>query len=152
MANDRYRLLIVDDEPDIRELLSYNFKKQGFDVDTAIHGLDALDKISENIPDIIILDLMMPFRNGISICREIRQKEELQHIPIYFLTATSNSELLLQAAESGACEVLNKPIQMSLLVRKISNRTISEFRNNRQKNKTDFVDGLIEPGDTVEEF
>ncbi|MBK8415005.1 MAG: response regulator [Bacteroidetes bacterium] len=72
MKDKSYKLLIVDDEPEIGELLTYNFRKRGFDVMTAANGFSGMKTLEQFLPDVIILDIMMPFVNGINMCKEIK--------------------------------------------------------------------------------
>ena len=114
------KLLIVDDEPDINELLSYNFRKRGFDVATACDGKVALETIQHFMPDIIILDIMMPVMNGVSLCKELKSREDLKNIPVLFLSATSNDFLIDEALGAGGMMYLSKPIQIGMLIRIVS--------------------------------
>ena len=83
------KILIVDDEKDILEFLSYNLKKEGFSIYTASDGLEGLEKTKKIKPDLIIVDLMMPKMNGIEMCENIRNDKKLSNVIILFLTARS---------------------------------------------------------------
>jgi two-component system alkaline phosphatase synthesis response regulator PhoP len=111
-----YKLLIVDDEPEIGELLSYNFKKRGFDVMTANNGFTGFHSLKTFHPDVIILDIMMPYVNGISMCKELKNDERYKNIPILFLSATNNLDIIKLALEAGGNRFISKPIQLSLLI------------------------------------
>ncbi|MBL0340543.1 MAG: response regulator [Bacteroidetes bacterium] len=116
MKNLNYKLLIVDDEPEIGELLSYNFRKRGFDVVTATNGFTGFDKLNDFLPDVIILDIMMPYVNGISMCKELKNDLRYKDIPVLFLSATNNEELIKAALEAGGERFISKPIHLGLLI------------------------------------
>ena len=111
-----HKLLIVDDEPEIGELLSYNFRKKGFEVMTAYNGFSGIDMLRTFVPDIIIMDIMMPYINGISMCREIKNDPRFCNIPVLFLSATNNPTLIQAALDAGGDRFLAKPIQMNVLI------------------------------------
>lgn len=116
MKNKGYKLLIVDDEPEIGELLTYNFRKRGFDVMTAANGFSGMKTLEQFLPDVIILDIMMPFVNGINMCKEIKNDPRFKHIPVLFLSATNNDELINAAMEAGGMKFISKPIHLNLLI------------------------------------
>src|SRR6188474_1960268 len=89
MDNSAFKILLVDDEPDIVEFLSYNLKKEGYQVLTASNGKDAITIAKREVPHLIVLDVMMPDMDGIETCREIREQKGLQEVIIAFLTARS---------------------------------------------------------------
>ena len=88
-AGDKHnhKVLVIDDEPDIVELLKYNFKKEGYDVRTATDGFKAVEIAKEFVPDLIVLDIMMPKQDGVETCRQLREMNELNNTFIIFLTA-----------------------------------------------------------------
>ncbi len=86
------RILVVDDEPDVRKFLATCLKDAGFQVDTAIDGLEALEKIKQEIPDLITLDMVMPRHSGISVMRKLRRNEDWAHIPVIVITAHAKDE------------------------------------------------------------
>jgi two-component system alkaline phosphatase synthesis response regulator PhoP len=110
------KLLIVDDEPEIGELLSYNFRKRGFEVLTASNGQTALESMRSFLPDVIILDIMMPYMNGIATCKEIKNNPRHSKIPVLFLSATNNEDLINEALQAGGDKFISKPIHLSLLI------------------------------------
>jgi len=116
MEKKLFKLLIVDDEPEIGELLSYNFRKRGFDVQTACNGFTGFDVLEKFTPDVIILDIMMPYVNGISMCKELKQDPRYKEIPVLFLSATNNEALIQSAMDAGGSRFLSKPIQLGLLI------------------------------------
>jgi two-component system alkaline phosphatase synthesis response regulator PhoP len=117
--DDRFRLLIVDDEPEIGELLSYNFRKKGFHVVTATNGEAGMQVLRSYDPDLIILDIMMPYSDGITMCRKLRNDIRFKSTPILFLTATSNDSLIKDALDAGGDKCLSKPIQINLLIEEV---------------------------------
>ena len=116
MEKEIFKVLLVDDEPEINELLSYNFRKRGFEVQTAGNGYTGFAALETFTPDVIILDIMMPYVNGINMCREIKSNERYKDIPILFLSATSNEEIINKAMDAGGTRFLSKPIHMGLLI------------------------------------
>jgi|ERR1051325_4220978 two-component system alkaline phosphatase synthesis response regulator PhoP len=109
------RILIVDDEQDILEFLSYNLKKEGYEVAVSLNGKDALSKAEQIAPDAIIADIRMPEMNGIEMCRQMRMTEALKDIPVLFLTADNDEYLALTAHHSGGTEYMNKPVQLNII-------------------------------------
>jgi CheY-like chemotaxis protein len=87
------RVLVVDDEPDVRNFLVACLEDAGFNVDTAVDGVDALEKVAENPPDLMTLDMVMPRKSGISVIRTLRQNEKYSKMPIIVITAHAHDEL-----------------------------------------------------------
>jgi len=133
------KILLVDDEEDILEFLSYNLKKEGFRIDTANNGISALKKLEKSKPDLIILDVMMPEMDGIEVCEKIREQDNFDDILILFLTARSEEYSELAGFSAGADDYITKPIKPKLLVSRV-NAILK--RKRRKKN-----DGPIEIGD-----
>ena len=113
------KILIVDDEKDILEFLSYNLKKEGFSIYTASDGSEGLEKTKKIKPDLIIVDLMMPKMNGIEMCENIRDDKKLSNVIILFLTARSEDYTQIAALDSGADDFIKKPIKPKLLISKV---------------------------------
>lgn len=113
---DFVKILVVDDEPDVVEILNYNLTKDGFKVFKAYNGQEAIESAQKNQPDIIIMDVRMPGITGIETCRKMRLIEELKNVPVLFLTADSDEYTTLNAFEAGANHFITKPIRPSLLV------------------------------------
>lgn len=84
------RILVVDDEPDFAAIVQKNLKKEGFDVEIAYDGVQALKKIEANPPDAIVLDVMMPEKDGYEVCKELKESDEYSDIPIVMLTAVAD--------------------------------------------------------------
>jgi len=113
------RILLVDDEKDILEFLSYNLKKEGFEVATCTDGQMALDKLDEFQPHLIVLDVMMPGMDGIETCENIRSNSKYDHIIITFLTARAEDYSQVAGLEAGADDYINKPIKPKVLVSRV---------------------------------
>lgn len=114
------KVLIVDDERDIRELLEYNLSTNGFTVFQGKNGKEAVRLARLQHPDVIILDVMMPVMDGIEACEKIRSMPELAHIPIVFLTARAEEYAELAGFEAGADDYIVKPIKPRILVKRIN--------------------------------
>ncbi|MCQ2973738.1 MAG: response regulator transcription factor [Bacteroidales bacterium] len=120
MESNNYKILLVDDEEDIVEFLSYNLTKAGFNVITATNGKDAIKQAKENNPHLIILDVMMPEMDGIETCEEIRKIPALQKTVIAFLTARSEDYSQIAGFEAGADDYITKPIKPKVLISRVS--------------------------------
>ena len=114
------KVLIVDDEPDVVEILSYNLTKENFEVFKAYNGIDAIEIAVNKLPDLIIMDVRMPGITGIETCRKIRQIDSLKNTPVLFLTADSDEYTTLNAFEAGGNHFITKPIRPSILMEMIS--------------------------------
>ena len=112
-------ILLVDDEPDILEIVGYNLKKVGYNVITAQNGVEAIKKAKKNKPHLIILDVMMPEMDGIEACQHIRQIPKLKDVIITFLTARGEDYSLLAGFDAGADDYITKPIKPKVLVSKV---------------------------------
>ncbi|MFH1759705.1 MAG: response regulator [bacterium] len=102
-------ILLVDDEPDIRLTVGRRLKAKGYNVIEAENGKDALEKINERIPDLVILDIMMPELNGFQVCRKLMEKEETKKIAVLMLTAKGQAADRFWAEELGVTEYITKP-------------------------------------------
>ena len=125
------RILIIDDEPDVRDIIGYNLSKEGYDVDTADDGLTGLRKVSEFKPDLIILDMMMPGMDGVEVCHNIRNESKYNHIVICFLSARNEDYSQVAGLESGADDYLAKPVSPRVLVSKVK----SLLRRKQERNQ-----------------
>lgn len=119
MSNENIKILLVDDEADILEIISYNLSAQGYDVSTANNGLKAIKKAKKEKPDLIIMDVMMPEMDGIEACEHIRKIPELQNTLVAFLTARGEDYSQVAGFEAGADDYITKPIKPKVLVSKI---------------------------------
>lgn len=111
------RILVVDDEPSITKLVSFNLEKAGYDVDTAADGQAALDKVQDTHPDLIVLDLMLPKVDGLDVCKRLRQ--ENNHIPVIMLTAKDEELDRVLGLELGADDYVTKPFSPRELVARV---------------------------------
>ncbi len=120
MGNNDFKILIVDDEPDIVEFISYNLKKEGFKICTANDGLEGI-KVAENQkPDLIILDIMMPRLDGVETCEHLRRNPLFKNILIVFLTALGDEQSEIKGLNAGADDYIVKPIKPKLLLSRIN--------------------------------
>lgn len=125
----KMKVLVVDDEPDIIEILTYNLEKEGYEVASAGDGIKAVKTAVKFRPDVILLDIMMPKQDGVETCRQIRAIAELKNTYILFLTARSEEYSEVAAFEVGADDYINKPIKPRALISRIS----ALFRRESQK-------------------
>ena len=116
---NKTKILLVDDEQDILDFLSYNIEKEGFEVLTATNGIDAIEIAKKSKPDLIVLDVMMPGIDGIETCREIRKKKSLSHTIIAFLTARNEDYSQIAGFDVGADDYITKPIKPRVLISRI---------------------------------
>ena len=139
------KILIADDEPDILEIISYNLKIEGYDVVTAKDGEDALQKAKTSKPDLIILDVMMPNKNGMEVCKILRAQPAFHETLIIFLTALNDELSHVRGLEYGADDYLSKPISPKVLVTKVNSlfRRFSKSDDNQILEQGDLV---IDPG------
>ncbi len=114
-----YRVLIVDDEPDILEFVGYNLKKEGYEVETAANGREGVEKTLAWHPHLILLDAMMPVMDGFEACRQIRTTKGVDDTLVIFLTARGEENFQVKGFDIGADDYIVKPIQMKALVSRI---------------------------------
>jgi two-component system alkaline phosphatase synthesis response regulator PhoP len=115
----RKKILVVEDDPDLVELLSFNLRGCGFVVSTASDGLDALIKARSVIPDLILLDLMLPELDGFGVCEILRREPETAKIPIIMVTAMSSQFARLAGLEAGANDYFTKPFSPKQLIARV---------------------------------
>lgn len=114
-----YKILLVDDEPDILEIISYSLESAGYKIYKANNGLEAIKIAKKIIPDLIIMDLMMPHMNGIDACDAIRKSDNLNDVIITFLSARGEDFSKIAGFEVGADDYITKPIKPKVLLSKI---------------------------------
>src|ERR1051326_8268710 len=117
--NTGHKILLVDDEPDILEFLSYNLKKEGYRVYTASNGKDAVVSARKEIPELIVLDVMMPGMDGMEVCRELKKIATLKNSLIAFLTARNEDYSQISGFDSGADDYITKPIKPSVFISRV---------------------------------
>lgn len=115
----KYKILIVDDEPDILEFMEYNLRKEGYQVLSAKNGSEAVDKAKKEVPQLILLDIMMPVMDGIEACRIIRTQPALNNSVIAFLTARNEEYSQIAGFDVGADDYISKPIKPRVLLSRI---------------------------------
>lgn len=118
-ASDMPTVLIVDDEADILDLLSYNFRKEGYDVACADEGDAALEQARTVRPDVIVLDVMMPSMDGLEVCRRLRHDAHLHTTPILMLTARTEEEYRVEGLDVGADAYLEKPTSIPVVLSQV---------------------------------
>jgi two-component system, OmpR family, alkaline phosphatase synthesis response regulator PhoP len=114
------KVLIADDEPDIREIIEYNLVREGYTVQTAKDGNEALTKARSFKPDLIILDIMMPYKNGVEVCEILRSQSDFQQTMIIFLTARSDESSQIKGLETGADDYITKPVSPKVLISRVN--------------------------------
>jgi two-component system alkaline phosphatase synthesis response regulator PhoP len=127
------KILIADDEPDILEIVGYNLGNEGYEVVTARDGEEALRKAKTFTPDLIILDVMMPNKNGMEVCRLLRLNPDFQQTLIIFLTAVNDEISHVKGLEFGADDFINKPVSPKVLVSKVNSLFRRAPKNDENK-------------------
>lgn len=120
MESRTRKVLIADDEPDIIEILKYNLEKEGYQVSTAKDGDEAIDKAKNIKPDLVVLDMMMPRKNGIEVCEILRAQPQFKDTLIMFLTALSDEATQLKGFGTGADDYVSKPLSPNVFVSKVN--------------------------------
>ncbi|MBR7129735.1 MAG: response regulator transcription factor [Tidjanibacter sp.] len=141
-----YRILLVDDEPDILEFVSYNLLREGFQVQTAPNGVEALKIAEQFVPHLVLLDVMMPEMDGMETCRRMRQMASLKNTMIVFLSARGEDESQLEGFELGADDYITKPVKVKLLVSRLKailKRTESESVTPAEEPATEAAQDVI---------
>lgn len=137
------KILLVDDDPDILEFLSYNIRQAGFEVETGENGIEALEKLKTFKPDLIILDVMMPEMDGIETCEEIRKLPDFDDTIIAFLTARGEDYSQIVGFDSGADDYITKPIKPKVLLSRLNallRRKNASSNNAEIENVSFFID------------
>lgn len=120
VTNSVKKILIADDEPDILEIIEYNLQNEGYEVSTAKNGNEAIEQAKRSHPDLIILDIMMPGKNGIEVCNHLRLQPAFNDTLIIFLTALSDEGTEVKGLETGADDFITKPVSPKVLVSKVN--------------------------------
>ncbi|MBS3992312.1 MAG: response regulator transcription factor [Bacteroidetes bacterium] len=145
MKEQKHKILLVDDEPDILEFIGYNLKKEGYKVYTAQNGEQALAVANEKIPDLILLDIMMPGIDGVEVCRQLRLKKIFDNTIIVFLTARGEDYSEIAGFEAGADDYITKPIRPRVLLARIKALLNRGNRKNIVENLIQIKDLTINP-------
>lgn len=138
--NTGKKILIADDEPDILEIIQFNLQTEGYEVATAKNGDEAFEKAKKFLPDLVMLDIMMPGKNGIEVCNLLRKLPAFKDTLIIFLTAMSDENTEIKGLESGADDYLTKPISPKVLISKV-NALFRRLNTSKQDN------GIVKIGD-----
>lgn len=142
----KIKVLVVDDEPDIVEILQYNLLREGYEVATAEDGKNAVKIALKFVPDVILLDIMMPHQDGVETCLQIRQIPELKHAFIIFLTARMEEYSEVAAFDVGADDYITKPIKPRALMSRIAALFRRETKQNQEAAQIKIKDLLIDRG------
>lgn len=119
MKKNKIKILLVDDEPDILEILEFNLANEGYQIFTAKNGKEALDVADKQLPHLIILDVMMPIMDGVETCERLRMDDRFKDTLIMFLSARGEDYSQVAAFESGADDYVTKPIKPRILISKV---------------------------------
>ncbi len=114
-----YSVLVVEDDKDLREMVCLMLEYSGFDVRSAVDGVDGLARLASEQPDLIILDVMMPRMDGITMCRHVRETPEMAELPIILMSGKTQEEAITDGLTAGANRYLRKPMSLDLLVQNI---------------------------------
>ncbi|MBD3628131.1 MULTISPECIES: response regulator transcription factor [Cyclobacterium] len=140
----KLKVLVVDDEEDIIEILTYNLEKEGYEVSTANNGVKAVKNAISFKPDVILLDIMMPNQDGVETCRQIREIPELKNTFIIFLTARSEEYSEVAAFDVGADDYIHKPIKPRALISRIGALFRRETKKETDSNQIAVRDLIID--------
>lgn len=115
------KILVVDDSSTNRKVLHIHLVKLGFEVIEAVNGLEALEVMSNDLPDLVLLDVMMPVMNGLDCCRQIKAGSDTRHIPVFFITSLNDRDSMLKGIEAGADDFIHRPIDIGYIKLRIQN-------------------------------
>ena len=135
MNKSEIKILLVDDEPDIIEIVGYNLRNEGYQVFTATNGHEAIKSAKKNTPHLILLDIMMPEMDGIEACEKIRKITSLENVIISFLTARGEDYSQVAGFEAGADDYITKPIKPKVLVSKVKS-LLRRLKSEKQNEET----------------
>ena len=141
MKKKDIKILLVDDEPDILEIVGYNLSQEGYQISTAINGKEAVAKAKKVLPHLIIMDVMMPEMDGMEACENIRKIPELSNVIIAFLTARSEDYSQVAGFDAGADDYITKPINPKVLVSKVK-ALLRRLKETEQNSETLNVGGI----------
>lgn len=139
--NSNVSVLLVDDEPDILEIVSYNLKNEGYTIFTAKNGLEAIKKAKKNRPHLILMDVMMPEMDGIEACEKIREIKGLENTIIAFFTARGEDYSQLAGFSAGADDYITKPVKPKILISKVK-ALLRRLKTDKEEKTIVSVDGI----------
>lgn len=142
MDNSQYRILLVDDEPDVLEFLGYSLRKEGYQIFLSNNGKEAIEMAKRIKPHLIILDVMMPSMDGIEACREIKLNEEFESTIIVFLTARGEDYSQIAGFDAGADDYVTKPIKPRVLISRVK-ALLRRYREKETKQSIVKVGSLV---------
>ncbi|MCB0650320.1 MAG: response regulator transcription factor [Saprospiraceae bacterium] len=134
------KILIVDDEPDILEFLTYNLEKEGYEVVSASDGKEGLEKAIKTKPDLIILDIMMPGMDGVELCRQLRENREFDETLIAFLTAREEDYSQIAALEVGGDDYITKPLKPRVFISRIKALLRRSGKNESEEQERNIIE------------
>jgi len=140
-------ILVVEDEEDILELVRYNLAKEGYSAEGVTSGEEALQKVPAELPDLVVLDLMLPGVNGLDVCKALKSNPKTQHIPIVMLTAKGEESDIVAGLELGADDYITKPFSPRVLVARV--RAVLRRKTSQAADETSVLqvhDLVIHPG------
>jgi two-component system phosphate regulon response regulator PhoB len=141
------KILVVDDEENIRELVRYNLAREGYQVSTVGSGEEALKHVSEKMPELIVLDLMLPGMDGLDVCRQLKNDSRTAHIPIVMLTVKGEESDIVIGLELGADDYITKPFSPKVLLARL--KAVLRRKKSESIGETDVItvgDLVIHPG------
>jgi len=142
MKKDDIKILLVDDEPDILEIVGYNLRNEGYQVFTASNGLEGVKQAKKVIPHLILMDIMMPEMDGIEACEKIRKINTLEHVIISFLTARGEDYSQVAGFDAGADDYITKPIKPKVLVSKIKS-LLRRLKNKEEEDTSTIIGDIV---------
>ena len=139
---DSKNILVVEDDLDIRELISFNLQNEGHQVFEAKDGEVGIDKAREKLPDLILLDLMLPGIQGLDVCRIIKSDQETKEIPIIMVTALGQEEDIVKGLETGADDYITKPFSIKVLIARVNAVLKRSIKFGEDKSKDILINGI----------
>ena len=139
---DSKNILVVEDDLDIRELISFNLQNQGHQVFEAKDGEAGIDKAREKLPDLILLDLMLPGIQGLDVCRVIKSDQETKETPIIMVTALGQEEDIVKGLETGADDYITKPFSIKVLIARVNAVLKRSIEVGEDKSKDILINGI----------
>ena len=146
MKNNNIKILLVDDEPDILEIIRFNLDKEGYKISMASNGLEAIKIAQEIVPHLVILDIMMPHLDGIETCNRLRQDERFNETIVMFLTARGEDYSHIAAFDAGADDYVTKPVKPKVLVSKVKGLLRRFKKKVLDRDKLEFKNLIIDRG------